>query len=311
MTVVSNKKNLKDKLRSFTSDQLFSWLAWIVAIATAIICTVFVTYFISFNSGFSEKQEIWGAFGDFIGGTLNPILSFFALIALLLTITLQSRELEATREELKRSSSAQEASEKALKKQSEILNRQQFEQTFFSLLEQHNTVLEKLTRVSDRWTAGRSDLDMVRVGVFNASSLMDAKKILQQKNGMCGHYFRILYQLLKFVSTNIPGSEIGPGFDQSDIKNKPLAYGEKMYSNMVRSFLDYDTAQVLAINCFCKDESDTYWSYKLLLERYEFLEHMPFRISQEVNTLLQETTKFYSPSAFGNSNFIHTIHENT
>lgn len=104
------KHNLATKYKLLTPDKLRTWLAAIFAFSVALIIAVFVFYFINFDGGLSDRQDQWGAFGDFIGGTLNPILSFFALIALLLTIVLQSNELEATREELKRSANAQEIS---------------------------------------------------------------------------------------------------------------------------------------------------------------------------------------------------------
>ena len=301
-----SKKNLKEKLKALTSDQLFSWLAWIFSIATGIVVVVFVFYFMNFSGSLSNEHERWGTFGDFMGGTLNPILSFFSLIALLLTIILQSKELEATREELKRSATAQEKSEISLKKQSDILSRQQFEQTFFSFLEQHNAALEKISTASGRWTNGRSDLDIVREFIFKATSLKEAKEKLEEKNGLCGHYFRILYQLLKFIATNIPSSEIGASFDKDNIVNSAMVENEKMYSNMVRSFLSYDVSQALAINCYCDGESSTYWRYKQLLERYEFLEHMPFEIDKKQNDLLLKTRSYYS-TAFGNSGFVKAI----
>jgi len=276
------------------------------SVATGIVVTVFVFYFMNFSGSLSSEHERWGTFGDFVGGTLNPILSFFALIALLLTIILQSKELEATREELKRSATAQEKSEASLKKQSEILNRQQFEQTFFSLLEQHNSALEKISTPSTRWTNNRSDLDVARQSIFKAATLAEAKDKLEQKNRFCGHYFRVLYQLLKFIATNIPGSEIGTKFDKNDIVKSAMAENEKMYSNMVRSFLSYDVSQILAINCYCSGERSTYWRYRQLLERYEFLEHMPFEVESAKNDLLIQTQQYYS-NAFGNSGFVKAL----
>ncbi|WP_284451692.1 putative phage abortive infection protein [Methylophaga thalassica] len=299
-------KNLKEKLRSLTSDQLFSSLALMFTVATGIVVIVFVFYFMNFSGPLSSEHDRWGTFGDFVGGTLNPILSFFALIAILLTIILQSKELEATREELKRSATAQEKSEASLKKQSEILSRQQFEQTFFSLLEQHNSALEKISTPSGRWTNNRSDLDMARQSIFKVSTLTEAKDKLEQKNRFCGHYFRVLYQLLKFIATNIPGSEIGAKFDKNDIVKAAMAENEKMYSNMVRSFLNYDVSQVLAINCYCSGERSTYWRYRQLLERYEFLEHMPFEVDNEKNNLLINTQEYYI-KAFGNSGFVESL----
>jgi len=65
-------------------------------------------YFIKFHGSLSDLQGDWGTFGDFFGGVLNPILSFLALIAILVTINLQSQELQETRSELVRTANANE-----------------------------------------------------------------------------------------------------------------------------------------------------------------------------------------------------------
>lgn len=123
--------DLKTKLADLDVDRLLKWLALIVAVATTMIVTVFASYYITFNGVLTAKQDYWGQFGDFIGGTLNPILSFLTLMAIVLTVVLQHKqlemsraeldisrmELEATREELRRSAAAQEKSELALSKQ--------------------------------------------------------------------------------------------------------------------------------------------------------------------------------------------------
>lgn len=126
------RNELATKLKSFDSANLMTWLAWIIAFAASIVAAAFFAYFHSFGDlGLSNRQDIWGQFGDFVGGTVNPILSFLSLIALVLTVTLQSRqltiakeelenskqELAATREELKRSTDAQRQTAKALQEQ--------------------------------------------------------------------------------------------------------------------------------------------------------------------------------------------------
>lgn len=225
---------------------------------------------------------------------------------MLLTIALQSKELESTRKELERSASAQQSTEKILNEQSKTLARQQFESTFFSLLDQHNKVLDKLTTRPD----GNSYTKLleVREWVFlkdgGQTDLVSVKKALEEKNTYCGHYFRILYQLLKFVATNAPSSTIGQTFEADKIQSQELTADEKMYSNMVRSFLSYDVTQLLSINCYCTDPTNTYWRYKLLVERYSFFEHMPFKINNKENEILLQRISSYDRSAFGNSNFI-------
>lgn len=276
------------------------WLKVMLLIAAVIVLAVFSFYFISFSGPLSDDPERWGAFGDFVGGTLGAILSFFAFIALLFTIHIQSKELAATREELSRSATAQENTEATFKKQSEILSRQQFEQTFFSLLEQHNAALKEISTASR--VGEKLHLDSIRSYVFAAVTLKEAKKRLEEKNNFCGHYFRILYQLLKFVATNIPSGQVGIRFDTRSIIESSMAENEKMYSNIVRSFIDYDMSQLLAVNCYCEGEESTYWRYKLLLDRYEFLEHMPFNIVGGNDDVFIEISKYYN-SAFGSSGF--------
>lgn len=128
----------KTKLHEMTHDDLIRWISWIVAFAVGILTSVFGIYFLHFaKNGVSTDPEQWGQFGDFVGGTANPILGFLTLIALVFTITLQSRqlsvttqelklsrkELELTRDELRRSALAQELSERALRAQADAAER--------------------------------------------------------------------------------------------------------------------------------------------------------------------------------------------
>ena len=131
MNLPTDKRELKEKLRDMTSDDLFRWVGWVIAFAAIVLLSVFVTYITFFGGkSISDDPEAWGQFGDFIGGTANPVLSFLTLIALALTIILQSRqlsissrELELTRAELFRSAQAQELSEKALRAQADAADR--------------------------------------------------------------------------------------------------------------------------------------------------------------------------------------------
>lgn len=63
------------------------------------IFTVLAVYFSNFSSEFGD-QMIFGAFGDYMGGILNPVLSFFTICLLIISIHIQRVELVLTREEL-------------------------------------------------------------------------------------------------------------------------------------------------------------------------------------------------------------------
>lgn len=146
-------------LRDMTHEDLIRWIGWIVAFAVGILTSVFGVYFLNFaNTDLSTNPEQWGQFGDFVGGTANPILGFLTLIALVLTIIIQSRqlsistrelelsrnELELTRGELHRSAQAQELSEKALRAQADAADRSARLSGINFLLDHYNGLLKEL-----------------------------------------------------------------------------------------------------------------------------------------------------------------------
>lgn len=101
-------------------------------VALGSLGAVLGLYFFKFNGQISNNQNVWGTFGDFVGGTLNPILAFASLCAILLTMKLQSEELKNTTE--------------AMDKQGDYLALQAFENTLFSLL---STYDNKFSSVSE------------------------------------------------------------------------------------------------------------------------------------------------------------------
>ncbi|MGH1428981.1 MAG: hypothetical protein ACRBEE_13640 [Arenicella sp.] len=98
------------------------------------------TYFFHFQKyGISSKPEHWGVFGDYLGGVLGAIFGFLTLLAVLYALYIQTdrldksikiseKNLETTKEELKKSNDLQQS-------QYEVLRIQNFESSFFKLLE--------------------------------------------------------------------------------------------------------------------------------------------------------------------------------
>ena len=72
----------------------------LLLVATAFIYKICSSYFTVFDGGFSNKNEVWGQFGDYIGGTLNPLLSFLSLVTLVFAVIIQAGQLELVKEEL-------------------------------------------------------------------------------------------------------------------------------------------------------------------------------------------------------------------
>ena len=122
----------------------------------ALLCAIVpFTYVVNFGHlSISDRPELWGAFGDFIGGILNPLLSFAAFSGLLLTLFLQreqlkqnEQELDLTRQELSLSTAELRRSADAQNVQIETSKLQNFESTFFSLLDRFEVQCAHIVRV--------------------------------------------------------------------------------------------------------------------------------------------------------------------
>lgn len=74
---------------------------WLFSIAAMALLLVLGVYFSKFDGSLSSDQNVWGTFGDFVGGTLNPILAFASLCAILLTMKMQSDELKTSTDALR------------------------------------------------------------------------------------------------------------------------------------------------------------------------------------------------------------------
>ena len=100
-------------------ENLLQYLLIAIGIAGILfVLGVLVFYYRYFPGEVSDNHERWGTFGDFVGGTLNPILSFFSFIALLITIFLQNRELRISNYELSASREEFALSRKVAEEQS-------------------------------------------------------------------------------------------------------------------------------------------------------------------------------------------------
>ncbi|WP_040392216.1 hypothetical protein [Cellvibrio sp. BR] len=70
----------------------------IIFIAFSVVALTWFSYWLNF--GFflkyeiSNSQEHWGQLGDFLGGILNPILTFLTILILIQSLSLQKNEIE-------------------------------------------------------------------------------------------------------------------------------------------------------------------------------------------------------------------------
>lgn len=269
-------------------------LLWILGIAAVaaflIILGLYIAYFK--NLSVTNDSATWGTFGDYLGGTLNPIISFLALIGLLYTIHQQAQEMQATRDELERTAEQQS-------RQSEIFNLQQFESTFFSLLEQHNKVVERIEVESiyeELHNIYNKKIDKITTRepseeLSNSHAIKSINQHYELKS-----YFNLLFQILKFISISLSKNSESNNSEDSKITIKDFDSDnkrskeklsheyinpqERMYSDILRSFIPNIILKLLALNCltidkFSRDnESKTLYNFQGLLNRYALLEQL-------------------------------------
>jgi len=113
------------------ADKLTSAIPYVGA-GAIIIPGLYMLWFLYQGQTISTDTAHWGTFGDFVGGILNPVVAFFALLLLMISIGIQREELRATRDELKEVNKHNERSN-----QKEDINRAiaSIEKRIISLLE--------------------------------------------------------------------------------------------------------------------------------------------------------------------------------
>lgn len=286
-------KNTKNSLKL----KKLNVLAWVAIILFVITTSL---YFYNFHGVFSTVKGDWGTFGDFMGGTLNPLFAFLSLIAIIYTISIQTQELEysreelkATKEELEKSRIAQEEQSDSFKMQNISIKQQTFENTFFKLLEHHNELIGVL------YTEIERD-GLVKIFTDGNELITSLEK---NNKGIIKTYFMTLYQILKFV-------------DKQDGKFKGEDFfNAKLYTNIIRATLDDGVLSLLAINGVIEG----FEKYKILIEKYEILEHLnidsiPLRCSYNYSRDMQkeilEVLFLYKDEAFGkNTDLIEYLKE--
>lgn len=193
--------------------------------AVCIVIIVCVAYFLLFYFLIPVNMEERGQFGDMFGfiGALFSGLAFAGLIVTMLQqredlqnqkdeINLQRQDLEAQTEALRLQKEEIAQTNKELKEQNKTIMLQRFENTFFSMLELQQTIVNELRyELVNVEYKGRNVLSVIykqiknKAYVDNRLTLEDSiEKYLQCYytyvfNGILDHYFRYLYRIIKLV----------------------------------------------------------------------------------------------------------------
>lgn len=278
-----------------------------------LISFLLFMYFSTFKY-ISLETAVWGAFGDYIGGILNPIFAFLSFTALIITLLYQHKQLEQNREILQETKNAILQNEKALKlnKIDLKLSRQELRNSTeqLKISAQAQNEIEKTQKVQQfdmLFTTMLSELNFMNTNfiekeqilefykIFESNDKIEYKQVDLRKKYQLTRYFIILYQVLKQIN------------DTNFLKREE----KKKYSNIVRASLENSLLQLLMLNCNCEGYSDDFKEFYSLLEKFSFLEHMDFQDltseNYKLNFDLFLCLKNYKKEVFGKSIYLDDV----
>lgn len=233
-----------------------------------------------------------GTIGDYFGGLINPLLGFVSFCALLYTIRIQmkslakqSEELELTREELKATKEELARSAKAQEQSSAIFKQQQFETTFFSLINQLNREIEQFHNdIINKAEGGQSKrnefIEFIKDKTYTSNNtpryltqhpIEDMKEEFESRlEELMGeiYYFHNLIAKIPVLIKVILNLIKSFGFKGGDLDSR-----ENFYVNVVKSNLSREALYIIAIIGYGDD------SLRNLIEKYNLLEFMSFRFN--------------------------------
>jgi len=215
------------------------------------------------NLPIGTDPSYWGAFGDYVGGILNPIFGIFTLLGLVITVWLQKEILETQKQELADTREELAKSAKALEIQNKTMLAQNFEGTFFQMLRRQSEFLDNLrfdiNTTSPTRNSGLAAIDdlmhIITRNVAKGNEYLAAyEKIYSLDSSRVGPYFRNLYHVLKLID-----------------ENQHLTDAEKIkYASLARAQLTSSEISLIFYNCLTEHG----YGLKPLIIKYRMLKHI-------------------------------------
>ncbi|WP_181170877.1 putative phage abortive infection protein [Mesorhizobium sp. B2-1-3] len=221
-----------------------------------------------------------GTFGDFVGGVINPILTFFTFVGLLITIVLQQKAASSA-------DLAAQKTEATLTEQLKSQKRQSFESTFFQMLNLHNTIVSSMDIRRFQREDGSTPSDIkgrdcfelfskelrehydLRINIPEIDRIQAAyQEFWSEWQQDLGHYFRYLYNVIRFIH-------------ESNV-------GHLRYMKLLRAQLSDYELLILFYNCLTPKGHN----FKQFVENYSLFDNLPYELVFDPSH-----EAFYNPSA--------------
>lgn len=263
------------------------WAPWLIL---SIVLLAWLSYLIEWFPWWLNQTQDRGKFGDSFG-SLNALFSGLAFLGVIWAILLQKRELGLQRKELglqrknlelqqqilEHQQQILEHQRKELQEQKETLQKQNFESSFFQLLGLYSEIVNSMEfqRVDNEVLGEYSGRKCFGYMHRKLREGVSYEQFFAEYQLYLGHYFRHLYNVIKFVDQN----EFLENLNE-----------QQFYTNLIRAQLSTDELGVL----FYHGQNEPGAKFKDLIERYALFKDM--------RPVLQNgQTEEYAASAYGES----------
>ncbi len=249
---------------------------WILA-GVLLFIMLCIPLIVHFSVSSVDVKAMWG---DFFGGTLNPLFTLLTFLALIYTIILQRNELALSRNELELTRKEVAKSSEALNDQNDSMKQQRFETTLFNMIGVLNQIIDQMdVSYGDKKYNGRdcfsffiSNISKTYQNRLKSDIKFSYEYIYKKNSGDLAHYFRVLYNIFKFIH-------------ESD-------YSNPIYAKILRAQLSNQELVILYYNCL----SDHGVKFRELAIEFELFDNLNVR-----NLIRPEHVEDMDRKAFGNN----------
>jgi len=243
-----------------------------------------------------------GEFGDRFG-MINALFTGLSLAGVIYAILVQRYEVSLAKEDLDRTKDLLDEQSEHLKEQNEASKKQQFEATFFKMLEIYETTVQETeiainirTNVS-RTGRNSETKEVLRKGNIAFKFLLeeiviDISNINFQNNDWLDRHFRpIFYKFIKERDDVLP-KYFRIVFRVIDFVDKSSIQDKLFYTNIINSMMTDHEIGLIFFNCLAAQENRP---FKELIEKYALLQYL----SHNHHDLYHPFKTEYSLSAYG------------
>ncbi|MED3536223.1 putative phage abortive infection protein [Bacillus toyonensis] len=290
----------------FSKIETWGIIASAILIVVAV-CSPIYFYFRYKSYGDYTGLAALGPVGDFIGGTTVAFLTAASVVLLIATNIMQRKELKISQEQNQVSIKQADLAREETRITNETMRRQQFETTFFNMLQLHHQIVEGIKvelfrerngELNEETCVGREalsglgdickrDIAMVSDSEYNyhtpkvyidsffEHSTIEQEKLnkaygyFQKKYGNnTGHYMRNNYRIVKFIVENVADNEE----EQKKIKEKTgrdtIIGDKRFYFGILRAQWSDVEFELILINSLYEKN----YKFKKLIKQYDVLD---------------------------------------